>query len=133
MDSFITFKDGHKEEIFYFKKYKNSGLIFATKSGVYGYREVTSIPGVCGIIPRYQFIKLGMEGPAPTITTEEAFDIASVTIDERIKIAYALTDREDGDVLDAGYVLVPPNATEDQIKLAVIDDLGCLEIEKMED
>lgn len=133
MASFVTFKDGHKEEIFYFKKYNNGGLLFATTSGMYGFRRHHSISSVCGFGPQNQFIKLGMEGPTPIVTAEEIFDIDSVTIDTRIKVAYALTDREDGDLLNEGYVLVSPNATDDQIKLAIIDDLGSLEIEKMED
>lgn len=119
--SFVTFKDGHTEEIFYFEKYSLDTILFATRSGVYIHRIIRDIPGVFGIRASTTFFKVGMFGIISALDVEEYFAIESITLDERVEVSYSLDIKGKGSIM--GKVLVAPNAELNEIRNAILDDL----------
>ena len=117
--SFATFTDGHTEEILYFEKYDHATTLFVTKSGVYICRP----NGITGVT---EFYRIHSSGIGPALVASEEDTIRSIRVDERVKVHFILGDEE-------GDVLVPPNATDDQIKLAILDTILDFSYEKVED
>lgn len=126
--SFVTFKDGHTEEIFYFEKYSLDTILFATRSGVYVHRIIRDIPGIFGIRASTTFFKVGMSGIISALDVEEYFAIESITLDERVEVSYSLDIKGKGSIM--GKVLVAPNAEFNEIRNAILDDLRYTNAEK---
>lgn len=126
--SFVTFKDGHTEEIFYFEKYGLDTILFTTRSGVYVHRIIRDIPGVFGIRASTTFFKVGMSGIISALDVEEYFAIESITLDERVEVSYSLDIKGKGSIM--GKVLVAPNAEFNEIRNAILDDLRGTNAEK---
>lgn len=122
--SFATFKDGHTEEIFYFERYNADSVLFATASGVYIYEKDFPIPGVLGLLPSSRFFRVHM--PLGKRDLEEVYTIESITLDERVKVHFILGDEE-------GDVLVAADATDEQIKVAILDTILDFSYEKVEE
>lgn len=134
--SFVTFQDGHEEEIIYYETYGATGVLFVTKSGVYlerSYRifkEAYYTP-----VNRTEFLRLS---PIPNGIVETHCkpefnyftmpDIKSVTIDERIP--YKFYVKGNGAYI-FGDVLVPPDASEETIRKLIADQLN-IEFERKE-
>lgn len=126
--SFVTFKDGHTEEILYFEKYGLDTILFATRSGVYVHRIIRDVPGVFGIRASTTFFKVGMSGIISALDVEEYFAIESITLDERVEVSYSLDIKGKGSIM--GKVLVAPNAEFNEIRNAILDDLRGTNAEK---
>lgn len=114
--SFATFKDGHTEEIFYFEKYGSDKILFATRSGVYIYRKFDPAPGMFGLIPSTEFFRISTSWTGPVLTCVAEYAIKSFTLDERVKVRFMI----DG---EAGEILVAADATDEQIKAAILDEV----------
>lgn len=116
--SFATFKDGHTEKIFYFEKCHNK-VLFATESGVYIHRISPNPSGVYGIFSLTDFFKVNVTSDFHiALNFTEEFNIESITLDERLKVHFTI----DG---EKGEVLVNPHASENEIKLAILDSIDC--------
>lgn len=107
MRSFAKFSDGHEEEIIFHKKYTN-GVMFATVSGVYVARN------------RIDISKVVMSGPTVALTMAEEPGIEFVFIDERVTYEYII--HGDGAYIK-GEILAKPDATRDDIRKAIAEDL----------
>ena len=120
--SFATFKDGHTEEILYFERCSNT-VLFATKSGVYVYRDVLRYTqGVSGIFFATNFLKVTAKSDLHiTIECVEEFNIEFITLDERVEIPYSLDIKGKGSIM--GKVLVAPDAEFNEIRNTILDDL----------
>ena len=120
--NFATFTDGHEEEIFYYKKYGECSLLFATKSGIYRYNCSTIPFGVMGLRRSSDFLKLVVDSDFGLVspTFEPAPELASVTIDERVPYVYVL-DGQDYNV--HGEVLASPDADEKEIREAILNSV----------
>lgn len=122
--SFATFKDGHTEEIFYFERYFADSVLFATASGVYVHRKAFPTPGVLGLLPSSEFFRVHV--PLGKRELEGVYTIESITLDERVKVHFILGDEE-------GDVLVAADATDEQIKVAILDTILDFSYEKVEE
>lgn len=124
--SFATFKDGHTEEILYFEKVTDKQVMFATKSGVYVTKEGTVPASVFGLRPIMSFFKLRPSMDAtfnrqlPCLISKEVHDIQSITLDERIPYGFEIYS--DG-VYITGKVLAAPDASDEEIRKLIMDDL----------
>lgn len=114
--SFATFKDGYTEEIFYFEKYSSDKILFATRSGVYIYQKFDPAPGMFGLVPSTEFFRISTSWTGPVLTCVEEYAIKSFTLDERVKVRFMI----DG---EAGEILVAADATDEQIKVAILDEV----------
>lgn len=116
--SFATFKDGHTEEIFYFKKHADDTVLFATRSGTYIHSVFHDTPCVLGVRPSTLFFKvdLARTNSIPDTDIEEDYTIESITLDERVRVRFTIDGKE-------GAVLVAPDATDEQIKAAIVDEI----------
>lgn len=114
--SFVTFMDGHKEDIVYYYDHGPACTLFATESGVYIYSGLR-------FIMNGQFQKVVLRGPENSgyIAVIEETNIAYITIDERVPYEYTIF-AEDGTTIH-GEVLAPPNADEKKIRQMIADDL----------
>lgn len=126
--SFVTFQDGHTEEIVYFETCGANDVLFVTKSGVYlenSYIISEPFHHMLGM-RRIEFLKLS---PIPKVlgsSRKPEFsyftmpDIKSITIDKRVPYEYEI----DGDgVYIHGKVLAAPDADEKEIRQLILDDL----------
>lgn len=122
--NFATFTDGHEEEIFYYKKYGECSLLFATKSGIYRYNCSTIPFGVMGLRRSSDFLKLEVVDERMNrridLEFEPAIEVKSVTIDERVPYVYVLDSR---DYNVHGEVLASENADEEEIRQAIMKSL----------
>lgn len=118
--SFVTFKDGHTEDIIYYQKRGCNKVLFATESGVYKYID-NAIPfGIVGLSRQYEFWKLHLGANDTDFCHEAACDIQSITLDERVPYEY----RIHGDLgYVTGSIIAPPNANEEEIKKLIMEDL----------
>lgn len=107
MRSFAKFRDGHEEEIIFHKKYTN-GVMFVTASGVYIARNYADVTRVV------------MNGPTVTLAMIEEPGIDHFFIDERVTYEYVI--HGDGAYIK-GEVLAKPDATRDDIRKAIAEDL----------
>ena len=112
--SFATFKDGHTEEIFYFERYFADSVLFATASGIYVHRKAFPTPGVLGLLPSSEFFRF--HAPLGKRELEGVYTIESITLDERVKVRFMIDGKE-------GKVLVAADATDEQIKAAILDEV----------
>lgn len=109
--SFATFKDGHTEEIFYFERYFANSVLFVTASGVYIYKKAFPTPGVLSSSEFFRF-----HAPLGKRELEGVYTIESITLDERVKVRFMIDGKE-------GKVLVAADATDEQIKAAILDEV----------
>lgn len=126
--SFVTFKDGHTEEIFYFEKYNDDIVIFATESGVYMYHKGIVPIGVAGLVPEITFSRLTTSPSKLYTWINWGTGIESITLDERVEVPYSLDIKGRGSIM--GKVLVAPNAEFNEIRNAILDDLRGTNAEK---
>lgn len=124
--SYATFKDGHEEDIFYFKKYGENGIFFATESGVYRYNEAVVPIGVCGLSKSCKFFKLAPSLRGDVLCFNVASDIDTITIDDRIPYKFKIG--ANGTYI-FGEVLASPDACDEDIKDLIVDELS-IEIRK---
>lgn len=126
--SYATFKDGHTEEIFYYRR-GGDAVMFGTKSGIYVYHPYVSPAGVFGLRKEAEFYRIGYEilGRKPAMFGES--NIKSITIDERVPYEYEI---ESDGVYICGGVLDKPDADEDEIRKLIMDDLD-IRYEKKEE
>ena len=118
--SFVTFKDGHTEDIVYYQKRGYHQVLFATESGVYKYIENTTPFGACGYIRQNDFYKLHLGANGTDVCHEAECGIQSITLDERVPYEY----RIHGDIGDVtGTILADPDASEYKIKKLIMEDL----------
>lgn len=129
--SFVTFKDGHTEEILYFERCSNT-VLFTVRSGVYVYRDVLRYtPGVSGVFLSTNFLKVTAKSELSiALECEEEFNIESITLDERVEVSYSLDIKGKGSIM--GKVLVAPNAEFNEIRNAILDDLRGTNAEKID-
>lgn len=111
MKNFAKFTDGREEEIIFHKKYTN-GVMFTTVSGVYIARNCL------GILT--EFLKVVMTGPTVALTVIEEPGIDRIFIDDRFVYEYVI--HGDGAYIK-GEVLASPDATRDDIRKAIAEDL----------
>lgn len=126
--SFVTFKDGHTEEIFYFEKYSLDTILFATRSGVYMYHKGIVPIGVAGLVPEITFSRLTISPSKLYTWINWGTGIESITLDERVEVPYSLDIKGRGSIM--GKVLVAPNAEFNEIRNAILDDLRGTNAEK---
>lgn len=123
-NSYVVFKDGHKENIFFWQKAGNDAVLFATTSGVYIHNNSDFAPGVFGLHRSTDFFQVHLgESPRFAIEATDEFEISHIHIDDRVKVHYLANG-------SGGVVLVDKDATDEQIKLAILDDLDEFEYEK---
>lgn len=120
--NFATFTDGHEEEIFYYKKYGEAGLLFATQSGIYRFNYNTVPFGVMGLRRSSDFLKLVVDSDFGLVspTFDPAPELKSIVIDERVPYVYVL-DGQDYNV--HGEVLASEDADEEEIRKAILDSV----------
>lgn len=118
--SFVTFKDGHTEDIVYYQKRGYNKVLFATASGIYKHIE-NAIPfGISGLTRQCEFLKLHLGANDTDICHEAVCNIQSITLDERVPYEY----RIHGDLgYVTGTILADPDASEDKIKKLIVEDL----------
>lgn len=123
-NSYVVFKDGHREDIFFWQKAGNDAVLFATRSGVFIYNKSDFAPGVFGLQRPTNFFQVHLgESPRFAIEAEDEYGISHFYIDDRIKVHYLANG-------SGGVVLVDKDATDEQIKLAILDNLDEFEYEK---
>lgn len=124
-NSYVVFKDGHTEDIFYWQKSGDDAVLFATASGVYIHKKSGFAPGVeFGLYRSTNFFRVHLGGsPTFAIEAEDEYGISHFYIDDRIKVHYLANG-------SGGVVLVDKDATDEQIKLAILDDLDEFGYEK---
>lgn len=121
--SFATFRDGHEEEIFYYKDCAPGNILFATESGVYFYKKGPEVPGIVGTFPKEFFtIEMAFEDGNvlgfPRIYFSDNPYLTSVTIDRRVERRFNVPG------YGTGSVLVDPNATVEEIAVAIVTEMG---------
>ena len=100
--------------------------MFATASGVYIYKKSDFAPGVFGLHRSTDFFRVHLGGsPTFAIEAEDEYGISHFYIDDRIRVHYLANG-------STGVILVDKDATDEQIKLAILDDLHEFEYEKKE-
>lgn len=121
----VVFKDGHTEDIFFWQKRDNDAILFTTASGIYIHKKSGFAPGVeFGLYRSTDFFRVHLGGsPTFAIEAEDEYGISHFYIDDRIKIDYWIAGCN-------GVILVDKDATDEQIKLAILDDLHEFEYEK---
>lgn len=114
--SYAVFIDGHDEDILYREIEHNGTYLFATKSGIYKF---------CS--ERICWDRNGFSVCAPPhferVTSNESFPIVyikSVHIDERKVYQYRI---ENLHTVIQGNILVPPKATDADIRKLIIENL----------
>lgn len=115
--SYVTFKDGHEEEIIYFTQYEDQRTIFATESGIYA----RIAPG--------DIQKLEFENNhalpcnnLPSILFGKAVDVADVFLDFRVSYSYTIIGK-DGTIIE-GTVFHLPHATNKDIHNLIMEDIS---------
>lgn len=112
---YVTFKDGHEEDIVYLEDGNDLGVLFATKSGVYCFTpEKSNLRGTYVITTPNQFQRVHLDANI------RAEDIESVTIDRRISYEYEV---DGGGVYIRGKILVPPDYNDEKIRKLIMEDL----------
>lgn len=113
--NYAVYEDGHEEDLLYFEANKSGGSIFATESGIYRiWPDENRVTGVkFGKYPSH-FDRLG------PVSSDRTDEIKYVTIDERIPYEYRICG--DGACV-CGSVLVPPDATDQDIRKLIMEDL----------
>lgn len=113
--SYVTFKDGHEEDIVYYHDHGPVCTLFATKSGVYIYSGFK-------LFTNCQFEKVVLRGPESSgyIAVIDETNIKSITLDERVPYEYVI--RSDGAFI-RGEILVPPSADNKKIRQLIAEDL----------
>ena len=128
--SYVTFKDGHEEDIFYYKEIRDNQYIFATESGIYFYREPINVPGVLGVerIPGFTLYADCRDNPnvLPDICLTHDPSIKTIKIDKRVELKFTVPDYGDG------TVLVEPNASTEEVACAIMSEMGVV-VEGIED
>lgn len=124
MKATVTFEDGHTEEAVVYSYHPPRSIIFGVGESLYEF---------CSEIDRNDdyarqtsswFKLIGTEGG--DIRYTRVYDILSISVDTRVTYKYILGDYE-------GTVKVKPNATDNEIKLAIINDIIELAYEKVEE
>lgn len=125
--SFVTFADGHEEDILHI--YKDSAFehVFITKSGVYGVAEV--LDGHYPMLPKTVFYTMAVAYSLGHFASEfyVTDEIVKVTIDERVRVEYTIALNGDKD----GYrftnsILVPRNYSDEQIEELIRKESLCI-------
>lgn len=114
--SYAVFEDGHEEDLLYLETSKSGHDIFATKSGIYRFHPTTDV--IDGskfrrLVPYFE--RLEADG-----TSHQINEIERVVIDERIPFEYRIDGLEG---YTCGEILAPPNATDQDIRKLIMDDL----------
>lgn len=113
--SFVTFKDGHEEEIFYIEDNKNLGVLFATSSGIYCFKPATTVIRDSKIVRNPdQFQKIHLDA------NTYAEEIDSITVDSRDVYEFEIYGY--GSFI-CGEILMPPDATTQDVRKAITDTL----------
>lgn len=123
----VVFKDGHTEDIFFWQKRDNDAILFTTASGVYIHKKSGFAPGVeFGLYRSTNFFRVHLGGsPTFAIEAEDEYGISHFYIDERVPVHFRINGSD-------GVVFVDRDATDEQIKLAILDALDEFEYEKEE-
>lgn len=117
--SFATFKDGHKEKIVYWEQ-NGDAVLFATESGVYMYGPIPVPARMMGLIKSTDFCRVYMDGKLALLDFKEEYSIDTITLDKRIEYKYQVTIKG---TTYGGTVLLEPDATNDDIRLAIFDNM----------
>lgn len=113
--SYAIFTDGHEEDILYREFGADGTCLFVTKSGTYKFyseRRQLNLSGIVVMSPCFERI-----GP----TEARIIDyIKSVCIDERKVYQYRI---QNSCTVIHGNILVPPKATDAEIRKLIMEDL----------
>ena len=114
--SFVTMDDGTEVDILYYTKI-GEVIMFTTKDGMYIYRPYLMSSLMNELAPYYQFYVLSPheDGEIYPIT---AGKIRSITIDERVEYNVRIPG------FKCYTILLKPEATADEMGLAIIKELG---------
>ena len=124
MKATVKFEDGHTEEAQVYSYCPPRSIIFGVKGQLYEYSSRIDHNDVFShqVVTWYKLI--GDSGGG--ISYERAEGIVEISVDTRVTYKYILGDYE-------GTVKVKPDATENEIKLAIINDILELAYEKVEE
>lgn len=122
--NYATFKDGHEEDIFYYKDLLHGCIIFSTKSGIYFYRPKQETPGVYGLESQEYFIVQMIFDDNSISLPKMIFAsypyIRNITIDRRVERKFTVPDHGNG------TILVDPDASQEEIACAIMNELGVI-------
>lgn len=125
--SFVTFADGHEEDILHIYEDCMFGRVFITKSGVYGVAEVRDdqYPRSIHTVFYTMVVAYSLGHFASEFYVTDK--IVKVTIDERIRVEYTIALNGDKD----GYrftnsILVPRNYSDEQIEELIRKESLCI-------
>lgn len=130
-NNLAIFKDGHKEAILFYKDCPRGCIIFSTESGIYLYKPPTNPNNIC-YQPQYfytihlNFDHFGSIFELPMIQFVDDPYIKEIQIDRRVLRTIDIP----------GYkpvnILVKPDATNGEIALAIVEELG-IKLDKNEE
>lgn len=121
--SYAVFFDGHEEDILYREFGTDGTYLFATKSGVYKFYPERKQWGSFGI----DVLPSHFDRIAPTEVHRIDY-IQSICIDERKVYQYRI---KNSCTVIHGNILVPPKATDAEIRKLILEDLK-VEYEEVE-
>lgn len=120
--SWAMFKDGHEEDIFYYKDLPHNHILFGTKSGVYIYRPSIVSPAITGLkAQEFYTIKMSFHAD-PTIFPDISFVedpyIQRIFIDRRIERKFTVSGHGNGSVF------INPEADSEDLAWAILNEMG---------
>lgn len=119
--SFVIFKDGHEEDIFYYQQYSRANYVFATKSGVYVLNTYVFLGGGGSEFLRMSHISPNFSNDRhPEFKFSSAPEIKSVIVDGRIPYVYRIKG-DFGEI--CGSIYAAPDATESEVHKLILEDL----------
>ena len=132
--SFATFRDGHLEDIVWFREYGDNGMVFATESGIYLDRNRSIDVTDRRFLHPNLYSRLDFKDPPNEIgypIIEFPFDhsLISYTIDKRVPYHYFISGK-DGVCIE-GTVYADPNANEIRLRALILEDIN-IEYEQKE-
>lgn len=120
--NYAVFKDGHEEDIFYYKELPNDSVLFSTQSGIYFYNPDPDIPGAHGLTVAQKFYTIRMrivdQLTLPTLEFVGDPYLRHIMIDRRIERRFTVPN------YGSGSVLVHPNASVESIAVAIMHEMG---------
>lgn len=124
MKAIVAFEDGHTEEAVVYSYHPPRSIIFGITGNLYEYNSrIDHNDGFSHqVVTWYKLV--GDAGGG--ISYEQVKGFTSILVDTRVTYKYILGDYE-------GTVQVEPNATDNEIKLAIINDIIELAYEKVEE
>lgn len=132
-NNFAIFKDGHKEEIIFFRDCPNDYIIFSTESGIYLYKPDPMKHYESCYQPHYfyticlDFEDVGSYFAFPRVHFVEDPYIKEIQIDRNVLRTINIPGFKDIDILTS------PEPTYEEIACAIVKELGVeFEVERKE-